>query len=618
MGDGGGLSFGAATEGYEEDPQAKLLNETCIEAFTVIRGLKKGVNCAQSGHYFFEIGSGTGGTTSFVLPSFDPNSTRYVFSDLSQAFLTNARGRFAEKFPFVEYSIFNGDKHPSDQGFNSYEMDAILSTNCIHATIHLAATMATCHILLQPGGHIIFNEVNNPGTLYEDLTYGLTDGWWLLTDCERRVTYPLLRVPEWLNLFTQCGFKNVWHTPDEGPYFSQQAVLVSQCGERVQPTYLGIDPMPRADPNMSYLITGAVGGLGLISALILLERGARHFFFVSRRDKVPAEAVKWYELLEKSSAIIRRERCNVANPNAIERLFEETPEWPACAGVVHAAGVLSDGTIQKQTRKKYEEVFGPKVHGAYYLHHKSGSKLQKMQVNLMMSSMAGFMGSPGQNNHSAGNMGLEGLVDFDRKMGIVGSSIAWGAVAEVGYAARHELASNAMAVRFVHAQAVMEALLARPWGNVGISPSVWEFGKGAQAMKQLVFAGLQQRFKKAGFRRQAKPKAQTQPNAGDELMKRMMGGDGDDAADESEALVDVAGRSDAENLLQGAHVDISGSPYLIEGADGKPGELDLSGNVFESMQKMHDSWQSVLASKKLSDPGDRSSKLLRLGQEEVC
>ena len=41
--------------------------------------------------------------------------------------------------------------------------------------------------------------------------------WWLPLCCwaARRVTYPLLRVAEWCTLFTQCGFKNVWHTPDE-------------------------------------------------------------------------------------------------------------------------------------------------------------------------------------------------------------------------------------------------------------------------------------------------------------------------------------------------------------------------------------------------------------------
>eukprot|EP00434_Breviolum_minutum_P011686 symbB.v1.2.010308.t1/scaffold673.1/size173606/3 len=129
-----------------------------------------------------------------------------------------------------------------------------------------------------------------------------------------------------------------------------------------------------------------------------MERGARHLFFVSRRDKVPDEAMQFYERIANSSAAIRREKCNVADPAQIAKLFEETPEWPACAGVVHAAGVLSDGTITKQSRRKYEEVFGPKVHGAYYLHQNRGCGLQKLQVNFVMSSGAGFMGSPGQSS----------------------------------------------------------------------------------------------------------------------------------------------------------------------------------------------------------------------------
>ena len=54
-------------------------------------------------------------------------------------------------------------------------MTAILATNVIHATMHLASTMATIHVLLQPGGHIVFNEVQNPGTLPED---GTKKGGW--------------------------------------------------------------------------------------------------------------------------------------------------------------------------------------------------------------------------------------------------------------------------------------------------------------------------------------------------------------------------------------------------------------------------------------------------------
>lgn len=60
------------------------------------------------------------------------------------------------------------------EGFNSHEMTAILATNVIHATMHLASTMATIQVLLQPGGHIVFNEVQNPGTLPEDRNHTLS------------------------------------------------------------------------------------------------------------------------------------------------------------------------------------------------------------------------------------------------------------------------------------------------------------------------------------------------------------------------------------------------------------------------------------------------------------
>lgn len=491
-----GLGFDKATAGYEEEPQAKLCNETCVDVFNSLHSAKPGAF-----NYIFEIGSGTGGTTSFVLPTFNPHSTKYVFSDLSQAFLTNARSRFAVRFPFVEYAIFNGDKHPGDQGFNSYEMTEVLATNVIHATQHLASTLATIHILLQPGGHLVFNEVQNPGTVPEDLTYGLTDGWWMLTDTERRVTYPLLRVPEWNNLFNACQFRPVWHTPDQGEVFSQQAVLVAQCtpDSMLTPNQV-VDPVPRADPNASYLFTGAVGGLGLIAALIMIERGAQYLHFVSRRDRVPVEATTWYNRIAESGANIKRERCNCGNAAEMARLFVDTPGTPACQGFVHGAGVLSDGTITRQARHKYADVFAPKYYGAWHLHRFATHKAQKLQLSVMFSSGAGFFGSPGQSNHSAANAGIEGLADMSCQLGLPGGSIAWGAVAEVGYAARHHIAEGINAVSFEHAWAVLEALQARPSSVVAISPNAWAFGMGALPMKAAMYAGSEKRYRRAGVK----------------------------------------------------------------------------------------------------------------------
>mmetsp|Transcript_52330 Transcript_52330/g.147335 ORF Transcript_52330/g.147335 Transcript_52330/m.147335 type:complete len:573 (+) Transcript_52330:112-1830(+) len=497
MGDGGGgLTFEGATAGYEEDPAAKLCNETCVAMFKILHDQRPGMF-----NRIFEIGSGTGGTSSFLIPSVNPLTSTYVFSDLSQAFLTNARLRFSLKFPFVEYAIFNGDKHPGDQGFHQYDRDQILSTNCIHATMHLASTLATCHTLLGPGGHLVFNEVQNGGAIGEDLTFGLTDGWWLLTDSERRVTYPLMRAPEWLNLFTSCCFQNIWHTPDAGHVFSQQAVYCARVGpNNMELTDHSPPPVTKMDPNASYLITGAVGGLGLVSALVMLERGARQLHFVSRRDRVPTEAMQWFARLAQSSLTIKRERCNVSKGTEVQRCFIDEKDSPPCQGLIHGAGVLSDGTIVRQTRSKYQEVFGPKAFGSWHTAVHTASKTHCMQVHVTFASCAGFLGSNGQSNHSSANVCLDSQMEFQSWRGMPGASVSWGAVAEVGYAARHSLsdASNQSSVSFDHTWAVLDNLQFMPKDCVAINPNTQFMGYGRAPMAAAIFTGAAGRFRKIG------------------------------------------------------------------------------------------------------------------------
>lgn len=578
MAEGGGLSFEGATAGYEEDPQAKLCNETCVAVF-------KGIHASapHSNNYIFEIGSGTGGTTSFCLPHFNPNTTRYVFSDLSQAFLTNARNRFAVAFPFVEFTIFNGDKHPADQGFHSHEMHQILATNVIHATIHLASTLATCHTLLGPGGHIIFNEVMNGGSIGEDLTFGLTDGWWMLTDCERRVTYPLMLTPEWQNLFTACDFRPIWSTPDQGAIFSQQAIHVAREApneNRLVPrTYHGIHGNSAMDPKASYLITGAVGGLGLVSALIMIETGAQNLHFVSRRDRVPTEAMQFYQRVASSTAAIKRERCNVSSASEVARCLVDHPKAPPHFGFIQAAGVLSDGTIMRQNRQKYVEVFGPKHFGAWHLHRFCSHKPYEMQMGIMFASGAGFFGSAGQNNHSSANAGIDACADMRNMLGLAAGSVSWGAVSVIGYAARHDIAKGDGAVSYDHAWAVLEVLQATPCSIVGIVPGAWASGMGALPMKAMIYAGCAGRFRMVGPRRD---KARPPP------------------------------KSQQQQALEGDEADET--PVMVEAVE-EPSEDDPASveyrNVFAVMQEIHDSWKGPAE-------GGLGGTDLGLGAQEVC
>mmetsp|Transcript_93449 Transcript_93449/g.302594 ORF Transcript_93449/g.302594 Transcript_93449/m.302594 type:complete len:585 (-) Transcript_93449:48-1802(-) len=559
----GGLSFGAATSGYEDDPQARLLNEMCVLAFKKLHEARKGRH-----NYIFEIGSGTGGTSSFLIPTLNPYTTRYVFSDLSQAFLSNARVRFGN-FPFMEYAIFNGDIHPANQGFASHEINQILATNVIHATMHLASTMATINILLAPGGHIVFNEVHNGGTLIEDLTYGLTDGWWMMTDVERRTTYPLMQTPKWNALFTACGFTPVWHTPDEGHAFTNQSCLVARSGGGMPRTYQEAQPCLQLDPSASYLITGAVGGLGLISALIMLERGARHLHFVSRRDRVPKEAMALYSRIANSNCTIKRERCNVSSAREVARCFLEAPDRPPCQGIVHGAGVLSDGLVIRQTRKKFEDVFGPKHFGAWNLHCSSSHKARTMQLSIMFSSASGFLGSIGQSNHSSANAGIDGLIAMTSSLGLPGASISWGAVAEVGYAARHAVSTAERSVRFDHAWLALEALHTKPFSHVCINPGSHVYGQGQAPLRAATYAGVFARFRHAGQRRAPRKNLlQSSDN-------------GPSAAD---AVVEAAEAADAALPVQESKV-----------AEDE-GNAEEYTEVFKAMTEIHSRWQQPQSS----------------------
>ena len=100
---------------------------------------------APSGVVTFEVGAGTGGTASSVLPVICCD--RYVFTDVSEVFLRQARSRFAA-FGFVEYALLNIDADPRFQGFSPHQCDFIIATNVLHATPFMRNTLLNCEQLL--------------------------------------------------------------------------------------------------------------------------------------------------------------------------------------------------------------------------------------------------------------------------------------------------------------------------------------------------------------------------------------------------------------------------------------------------------------------------------------
>ena len=87
-----------------------------------------------------EMGAGTGGMTSALLRAFSPEKLTYFFTDMSEAFLTRAAGKFAA-YPCVRYGLLDIEQPPAPQGYAAGSFDLVVAANSVHATKDLRASI---------------------------------------------------------------------------------------------------------------------------------------------------------------------------------------------------------------------------------------------------------------------------------------------------------------------------------------------------------------------------------------------------------------------------------------------------------------------------------------------
>jgi acyl transferase domain-containing protein/NADPH:quinone reductase-like Zn-dependent oxidoreductase/SAM-dependent methyltransferase/acyl carrier protein len=158
-----------------------------------------------------EVGAGTGGLTSHVLPLLDHDLHSYIFSDVSTAFFSGAMQKLAG-FPSVQYKILDLEKPATEQGFEAETFDFIIGTNVLHAVRDLRSTLRNIHELLVPGGNLVFMDVAIP-QLWTEAVFGLTSGWWRFADRDLRPHHPLLGRSQWEIVLRETGFTGTASLP---------------------------------------------------------------------------------------------------------------------------------------------------------------------------------------------------------------------------------------------------------------------------------------------------------------------------------------------------------------------------------------------------------------------
>ena len=158
-----------------------------------------------------EVGSGTGGTSSFVLNEINgfKQNLEFYYTDISQGFVEYGSKKFGDGYSFVKFQKLNIAKSPATQNFEPGSFDLIFASNVIHATKQVKEALGNVKKLLRTNGLLILNEATQKQN-FTTLTFGMTDEWWSFNDEDIRLEgTPLLSPKKWKRILQAQGFYEI-------------------------------------------------------------------------------------------------------------------------------------------------------------------------------------------------------------------------------------------------------------------------------------------------------------------------------------------------------------------------------------------------------------------------
>ena len=157
-----------------------------------------------------EIGAGTGGATSTILPNLRSKHgvttyLSYTYTYISAGFFNDAKDRFKD-YSGIEFSVLNISKNPWNRASKAESFNLIIAYNVLHATENLHKTLSNVRKLIHPEGRLLLQELA-PRPMWAGV-FGVLAGWWY-GKSDGRTEAPYVEIDRWTDELLNGGFNNV-------------------------------------------------------------------------------------------------------------------------------------------------------------------------------------------------------------------------------------------------------------------------------------------------------------------------------------------------------------------------------------------------------------------------
>ena len=178
-----------------------------------------------------------------------------------------------------------------------------------------------------------------------------------------------------------------------------------------------------------YLITGGLGGLGLLLAKEILNRTSRAKVILTGRTAAMDTKLAALESLRQTGRVDYRQ-VDVAEADAVDQLVSSiVNECGQLNGIIHSAGLLHDAFMLKKFAAQFSDVLQPKVAGTANLDVASAAI--ELDFFVLFSSIASWAGNIGQSDYAAANGFMDQFAGYRNALVAAGKrkgktlAIAW-------------------------------------------------------------------------------------------------------------------------------------------------------------------------------------------------